>query len=1542
MAGIFGGHVRRLAAAAIVASLLGAAPSRAQTEGAVEAEPAGPTAAAVFAPRAPASLRSVDGGVRIWIVQELRRAGIPVVDPGHTDAVAARRLRPDHLFLQSGDTKALAREAEAKTVLLTQIRVNDGQLELWIRAYDREGEVIAVGRGNGRTAGLGEALVAALDPVRRALGAEPIPGEPAPRLSELGSYERALERLSAGELAASWRELEQIQSPTATALREDIVALSAAVPGPERSRLASLRGASDPDWLVVRHALQRDRNVAVLLAGAEKATAGDDAKGALVLFAEAVKADASNLDAARGRARALTALGQHTEAKAAFERVLELAPKDVEARLELASNPSLPPDEQARWWVAAGELQSDRLDDAGARSSFERAAEIQADLRGATRRYVGRLEEVLGNDADALVAYDEATAADVSDLEALEGIGRMRARTGDAKGAATAFEQVLAKAPEDAGALAGYGESLLAQGQAEQAVPQLERAVALAPREARPRSSLARALTATGKEDAALRVLDPEQVAPEERAGILSQSAEIHAAAGRTVEAQAALERAVAIEPDEPPLRSALAKIHADAGRPEDAARERALVATLSGAREIETTDRLADGAVRAQSAPSGDEFAALAATFPTATPERLPIRRAAWLGLAPVRDWRSELRAWLLPRTVDEARLEAAMRAAFAARFEIDPAQLVVPEEVKPALAALRAFGTERADVALLNDLLQTDASLVARFAPAEPESLLAAPGGAIAIEVRLASGSQSDAVWMLGNQAILPDTTQYLRWNVRAAAVFGVLFVLLLLPLFRGWGSIVVVLDYERTRGSQGFFSIELSRRPGRTKQERKNVSARNRAAKYQRRARPWARYTRHMVGRETRMRWLPARQWYVAVHGLLQDTNTQEVIGNYLEERKIRVARGQTAQVVFDFRRKAAPIEVQVYVEEGKTAPQARVAVLGMRDSLRFVKDGSTTVFLPQGKHMLLVGVEDRVYERPVEVREMIGQTIGVQVDRDDNAVFTGCKEAVEPYLTGDLAAASRTLERSGRAEAAALIRATHHRLRGEAEEGARWLEKAGRFAEAAELAKQAPEPKRTADLFEKAGDFHQAAEEHARAGDPLQAARAYEAAFDYGAAIEAYRNAGAADKALDLLEKTGRFFEAGALALEQGESDRALRCFQQVGAREAEYAEACDALAKLFAERRAFDLAVDKAKEGIEARGADDAPLEAQEGLANLLERAGRSEEALAVWENIRKRDFQYAGASEKVESLRTSVAGAQDATAALAAAATTAAATVPARPSRYEVLGEIGRGGMGVVLKARDTRLGRVVALKRMPDNLKNNPTAVQLFLREARAAAALSHPNIVTLFDADQEADGSYYLTMELLEGFGLDSVLQKRGKLTARDAVRVGIQIAKGLQFAHEKGVVHRDIKTANLFFTRDRVLKIMDFGLAKMSEEVRKAATVIGGTPYYMAPEQAVGGNVDHRADLYALGVTLFELVTGSVPFREGDITHHHRHTPAPDPRTLEPAVPEPLARLILKLMEKSPDERPATTAEVVRALEQVLAQTGEGALSATAASS
>jgi serine/threonine protein kinase len=153
-----------------------------------------------------------------------------------------------------------------------------------------------------------------------------------------------------------------------------------------------------------------------------------------------------------------------------------------------------------------------------------------------------------------------------------------------------------------------------------------------------------------------------------------------------------------------------------------------------------------------------------------------------------------------------------------------------------------------------------------------------------------------------------------------------------------------------------------------------------------------------------------------------------------------------------------------------------------------------------------------------------------------------------------------------------------------------------------------------------------------------------------------------------------------------------------------------------------------------------------------------------------------------------------------------------------------------------------------------------------------------------------------------------------------------LGIQVCAGLHYAHTNKIIHRDIKTANLFFTRERIVKIMDFGLAKMVEEVRKGATMISGTPYYMAPEQALGENVDHRADLYALGVTFWNLLTNAFPFESGDVTFHHRNTPAPDVRERVASVPAEMAALVAKLMAKRPEARCQSAAEVAHALQRI----------------
>jgi serine/threonine protein kinase len=244
----------------------------------------------------------------------------------------------------------------------------------------------------------------------------------------------------------------------------------------------------------------------------------------------------------------------------------------------------------------------------------------------------------------------------------------------------------------------------------------------------------------------------------------------------------------------------------------------------------------------------------------------------------------------------------------------------------------------------------------------------------------------------------------------------------------------------------------------------------------------------------------------------------------------------------------------------------------------------------------------------------------------------------------------------------------------------------------------------------------------------------------------------------------------------------------------------------------------------------------------------------------------------------------------------------------------------------VVYKAQDTVLDRVVAFKVLPDSLQENPQALKNFLREAKSAASLNHPNIVTVFDAGEQ-DGLYYIAMEYVDGNTLKEIVKHRGKISAGGIVHVLAQMSEALAYAHDKKIVHRDVKTANTMWARDRKAKIMDFGLAKVIEEVRNHTTVVSGTPYYMSPEQTLGKNVDHRTDIYSLGVSVFEMATGRLPFVEGNLPYHHVHTPPPDPREIDPDVPELLVDIILRCMKKDPSERFQSAREILAQLKASL---------------
>jgi serine/threonine-protein kinase len=387
---------------------------------------------------------------------------------------------------------------------------------------------------------------------------------------------------------------------------------------------------------------------------------------------------------------------------------------------------------------------------------------------------------------------------------------------------------------------------------------------------------------------------------------------------------------------------------------------------------------------------------------------------------------------------------------------------------------------------------------------------------------------------------------------------------------------------------------------------------------------------------------------------------------------------------------------------------------------------------------------------------------------------------------------------------------------------------------------------------------------------------------------------------------LHEQSGGELRAAALYGEAGDSESAVRVLERVSKEQAQYADACIMLADHFEHEGELEHAIARIEQAIDAASGDTEVPELYSRLASLRERCGDVTGALLALELLRSECPDDPEVDARIEAL------CKESSRESRGAAGTAGAAERAPRSRYEIVEQIGSGGMGVVFRARDRRLGREVALKRLAESVKDHPLAVDLFRREARAAAALNHPNIVTLFDADEE-DGRFFITMELLDGETLSALLRRYRRLGARDVVLLGRQVAAGLQYAHARRIVHRDIKPSNLFFTRDKLLKIMDFGLAKMIEEVRRQSTVVAGTPFYMAPELSSGGAVDTSVDMYSLGVSLFALLTGRVPFRDGDVIHHHRHTPPPDPRGLVEDLPETLAALVLELLAKRPEQRP-----------------------------
>jgi eukaryotic-like serine/threonine-protein kinase len=268
--------------------------------------------------------------------------------------------------------------------------------------------------------------------------------------------------------------------------------------------------------------------------------------------------------------------------------------------------------------------------------------------------------------------------------------------------------------------------------------------------------------------------------------------------------------------------------------------------------------------------------------------------------------------------------------------------------------------------------------------------------------------------------------------------------------------------------------------------------------------------------------------------------------------------------------------------------------------------------------------------------------------------------------------------------------------------------------------------------------------------------------------------------------------------------------------------------------------------------------------------------------------------------------------------------------------RYQLRQKIGEGGMGTVFIAHDSELDREVAVKMLAAALVNDPEVLERFEREAKLTAGLDHPNIVPIYDVGRH-DTRPFIVMKLLQGDTLAGVLRQKGGFTSDETLKLMKQLAAGLDYIHQRGFIHRDIKAGNIFLSGDGHATILDFGILrsrKPSSSLTRTGMVMG-TPHYMAPEQAMGlKDVDHRVDLYALAVVLFECLTGTLPFEadsELRLIQMQAHSPPPEILDRAPWIPRPVASVVRKGLSKRPDDRYASGHDLVKALESAYRDSG-----------
>jgi len=486
------------------------------------------------------------------------------------------------------------------------------------------------------------------------------------------------------------------------------------------------------------------------------------------------------------------------------------------------------------------------------------------------------------------------------------------------------------------------------------------------------------------------------------------------------------------------------------------------------------------------------------------------------------------------------------------------------------------------------------------------------------------------------------------------------------------------------------------------------------------------------------------------------------------------------------------------------------------------------------------------------------------------------------------------------------------------RGDTSQAAEYYLKGKDYARAAELFEWNSQFSKAAYCYFMNQNYLASADNYLKAGNEEEAAKMFELGNEWKqAAIISYKYK-KYQKAGELFEKAESFYDAGNSFLNVEDDRRALANYQKVKQDSPNFSDAITQIALIFIKNKKPELVIEKVGRILKNNPINSKNIDWYHVVGQAYENMGDFKKAYEIYKAVQAENYSFKDVQSRIKDVEKLMKKFKEMELISESASEKS-------NKRYKIINKAGEGGMGIVYKAEDTLLKRIVALKILNSSFTKNKKSLESFFAEARSTATLSHSNIVTVYDMGKMND-EHFIAMEFIEGENFMTLIRKQKQFSIPQVLFIAIKILKAMDYSHRKGIIHRDIKPHNIMITKQKEIKIMDFGLAVIRGEKKDDTGVITGTPYYMSPEQIKGMKPDHRTDIYSFGATIFHLLTGKVPFKGENIFYQHLFEPVPDIKTIRPDAPDKLATIIVKCMAKNREDRYQSAQDVLNHIKQI----------------